>query len=227
MPRIKSVIKLETLCLNEFCQLCALTCSKLEIEDSEEDKFKSFLVKLPKSILEQVISQTLKIVTAKLRKNRAHKGLLKAVECLPQSPIQKLDFGSLYSEVRVYGHVNSKLKDIIQSSFENLPNLIELNLSSKCTDLMLVQLAKNCHQIQVLSLALSDITDRGLLALAGISMTNEVRRAKGDGCYKITNLNVQNCAHISSKGKKNEKWTENGTKTDRKWTENGRKMNPK
>ena len=141
MPRFKGVQKLETLCLNQFCKVCALTCTSLETEQDEknEEKFKFFLVKLPRTILERVICETLKIVTSQVRKNRAHKGLLKAIQCLPQKSVQKLDYASLYSQVRLYGSVNSQLKLLIKECFVSLPNLIEVNLSSKGTDEMLVE----------------------------------------------------------------------------------------
>ena len=117
MPRFKSVTKLETLSLNQFCKICAITCTSLEekADDSQqpstldaEGKFKSFLILLPRQILEQVITKTLTIITSEVRKKRSHKGLIKAIECLPQKSVQKLDLASLYSEVRLYGHVNSR-----------------------------------------------------------------------------------------------------------------------
>jgi hypothetical protein len=117
MPRFKSVTKLETLSLNQFCKICAITCTSLEekADDSQqpstldaEGKFKSFLILLPRQILEQVITKTLTIITSEVRKKRSHKGLIKAIECLPQRSVQKLDCASLYSQVRLYGHVNSR-----------------------------------------------------------------------------------------------------------------------
>ena len=117
MPRFKSVTKLETLSLNQFCKICAITCTSLEekADDSQqpstldaEGKFKSFLILLPRQILEQVITKTLTIITSEVRKKRSHKGLIKAIECLPQKSVQKLDLASLYSQVRLYGHVNTR-----------------------------------------------------------------------------------------------------------------------
>jgi hypothetical protein len=119
MPRFKSVTKLETLSLNQFCKICAITCTSLEEKADDpsqepestldaEGKFKSFLILLPRQILEQVITKTLTIITSEVRKKRSHKGLIKAIECLPQRSVQKLDFASLYSQVRLYGHVNSR-----------------------------------------------------------------------------------------------------------------------
>merc|ERR1712156_1257208 len=133
----------------------------------------SFMVNLPRSILEQIITKTLTIITSRVRKNRCHKGLIKAVECLPQTSVQKLDCASLYSQVRLYGSVNFRLKATIKNCFVSLPNLIELNLSSKCNDEMLIELAKHCRSIEVLGTPISDITDRGLLALCGIAFNNE------------------------------------------------------
>ena len=38
------------------------------------------------------------------------------------------------------------------------------------------------------------------MALAGISMTDSVKKSLGHGCYNLVNLNVQNCDHITAKG---------------------------
>ena len=46
---------------------------------------------------------------------------------------------------------------------------------------MLIEVAKHCHQIEVINVALSDITDSGLMALAGISMTDTVKKSLGKG----------------------------------------------
>ena len=89
---------------------------------------------------------------------------------------------------------------MINRCFVSLPNLIELNLSSKCSDEMLIEVAKHCFQIEIINVALSDITDVGLMALAGISMRDLVKKSLGHGCYNLSNINVQNCAHITAKG---------------------------
>lgn len=208
MPRIRCVTKLETLSLNQFCKVCASTCtlleeSNVEHEESEaEVTFKSFLLKLPRVILERVITSTLTLITSKIRKNRSHKGLTKAIQCLPQKCVQSLDLTSLYSQVRLYGNVNWKLKDNLAKGLKNLPNLIHLNLSSKASDEMLVQLAKHCPHLEVLSMPLSDVTDNGLLALAGLSFSASfgLDQDQGHGCFKLTKINVTNCVHISEKG---------------------------
>merc|ERR1719273_2977065 len=65
---------------------------------------------------------------------------------------------------------------------------------------MLIEVSKHCHQVEVINVALSDITDAGLLALAGISMMGTVKKSLGHGCYNLIKLNVQNCHHITAKG---------------------------
>jgi hypothetical protein len=63
------VTKLETIALNQFCKVCAITCTLLEDQDDDElrkkneAKFASFLRMLPRPVMEQVIPQTLKIIT--------------------------------------------------------------------------------------------------------------------------------------------------------------------
>ena len=64
--------------MDQFCKICATTCTILEDSDIDteldheslpsdnEVKFKSFLVQLPRPILEKVIPETLKIITNKI-----------------------------------------------------------------------------------------------------------------------------------------------------------------
>ena len=90
--------------MDQFCKICATTCTLLEDIDNDnsdenddsvsdnEVKFKSFLVRLPRPILERIIPETLKIITNKIRKNRTHKGVLEALQCLPQKMRSKVGF---------------------------------------------------------------------------------------------------------------------------------------
>ena len=55
---------------------------------------------LPTRTLETLLPQTIKLIADKIRKDRRHKGLIKAVECLAREPLEKLDFGALFSGVR-------------------------------------------------------------------------------------------------------------------------------
>ena len=85
-------------------------------------------------------------------------------------------------------------------------NLTHLNLSSKCDDLTLLELAKHCPNLEEINMPLSDITDKGLLALCGIEFTstsediNPPKLMEGDGCFKITKLGLHNCVHITAAG---------------------------
>ena len=202
MPQYKSVVKLESLALHKFCQICAKTCTALEQDGADIDshEFESFLKRLPSSIIERLISSTLKIIAGQVRKNRRQKGLVKAVQCMPQNSIHKLDYGSLFTEVRLYGSVNTQLQHSIKSGFSRTPFLSELKLSSKCNDLMLIEIAKCCKDLEVLYIPLSDVSDRGLLALAGISLTGEVRQDLNHGCPKLRLLNVQDCMDVTPVG---------------------------
>ncbi len=197
---------MESLCFTQFCNVCAWTCTLLEQEDESEakkrneSKFVAFLRMLPRTILEQVIPQTLKIIATSVRKNRSHKGLLKAVEHLPQSSLQRLDFGALFSEVRLYGQVNQQCKVLLKSCLQRMANLAVLNLSSKCTDEMLMELAKHCRLLEEVNVPVSDITDRGLMALAGISISSEVSCERGEGCFNLAKLGVHNCINITAMG---------------------------
>ena len=213
MPQHKTVAKLESLALHQFCQIGARTCTALEeggnfdIENNGtgdsvtiSSDFESFLKRLPSSILERLISSTLKIIAGKVRKKRSHKGLVAAVHCMPQTSVHKLDYGSLFTEVRLFGSVNSQLKESITHGFKRVPYLNELKLSSKCTDEMLIELAKHCRDLEVLDIPLSDVSDRGLLALAGISLSGEVSKKLGHGCPKLRVLNIQDCMEVNPVG---------------------------
>ena len=212
MPQHKTVAKLESLAIHQFCAICARTVQALEedvnfeIENNSAGSgdagadFESFLKRLPSSILERLISSTLKIVAGKVRKKRSHRGLVAAVHFMPQISVHRLDYGSLFTEVRLFGSVNSQLKESITHGFRRVPYLNELKLSSKCTDGMLIQLAKYCRDLEVLDIPLSDVSDRGLLALAGISLSGEVSKKMGHGCPKLRVLNIQDCMEVNPVG---------------------------
>ena len=158
---------------------------------------------LPTRTLELILPQTIKLIADKVRKDRRHKGLIKAVECLAKEPLERLDFGALFTGVRLYGDVNRNIKFALRLSVRKMQNLTHLNLSSKCDDITLLELAKHCQNLEEINMPLSDITDKGLLALCGIELTSSVvdslpRLIKGDGCFKLTKLGLHNCVHITA-----------------------------
>ena len=103
---------------------------------------------LPTRTLETLLPQTIKLIADKIRKDRRHKGLIKAVECLAREPLEKLDFGALFSGVRLYGDVNRNCKLALRWCVRKMENLTHLNLSSKCDDAILLELAKRCQSIE-------------------------------------------------------------------------------
>ena len=160
---------------------------------------------LPTRTLETLLPQTIKLIADKIRKDRRHKGLIKAVECLAREPLEKLDFGALFSGVRLYGDVNRNCKLALRWCVRKMENLTHLNLSSKCDDAILLELAKRCQNIEEINMPLSDITDKGLLAICGIELpsnsSDSVRLLKeGDGCFKLNKLGLHNCVHITAAG---------------------------
>ena len=160
---------------------------------------------LPTRTLETLLPQTIKLIADKIRKDRRHKGLIKAVECLAKEPLEKLDFGALFSGVRLYGDVNRNCKLALRWCVRKMENLTHLNLSSKCDDAILLELAKRCQNIEEINMPLSDITDKGLLAICGIELpsnsSDSVRLLKeGDGCFKLNKLGLHNCVHITAAG---------------------------
>ena len=160
---------------------------------------------LPTRTLETLLPQTIKLIADKIRKDRRHKGLIKAVECLAREPLEKLDFGALFSGVRLYGDVNRNCKLALRWCVRKMENLTHLNLSSKCDDAILLELAKRCQNIEEINMPLSDITDKGLLAICGIELpsnsSDSVRLLKEeDGCFKLNKLGLHNCVHITAAG---------------------------
>ena len=160
---------------------------------------------LPTRTLETLLPQTIKLIADKIRKDRRHKGLIKAVECLAREPLEKLDFGALFSGVRLYGDVNRNCKLALRWCVRKMENLTHLNLSSKCDDAILLELAKRCQNIEEINMPLSDITDKGLLAICGIELpsnsSDSVRLLReGDGCFKLNKLGLHNCVHITAAG---------------------------
>ena len=139
---------------------------------------------------------------------------------MAREPLEKLDFGALFSGVRLYGDVNRKCKLALRWCVRKMHNLTHLNLSSKCDDVTLLELAKHCKNLEEINMPLSDITDRGLLALCGIEVPLQssisvdcqtsqchdrvteptARLAEGDGCFKLTKLGLHNCVHITAAG---------------------------
>lgn len=216
MPNLKPIPRLETLSFHNLSHLCALVCTKLEeasllnksncqlqdlvqIRKSELLRFLGMIRSwLPGPILEQVLPQVLKLIAAAVRKNRSHKGLLKALECLLPAVVKRLDLGALFSEVRLYGEVNTQVKMLLRSCLQRMPQLTHLNLESKCNDDMLVELARHCHALEDLRVPMSDISDRGLMALCGVSVNGAV--GPGDGCFNLCRIGLHHCINITVTG---------------------------
>ena len=202
MPQIKDLPRLECLCLTQFSQVCASLCHKLEGASVREKKSESRLVSwirhLPGPVLEMVLPQVLKVIALAVRKNRSHKGLIKALECLPQPTLRRMDIGALFSEVRLYGEMNRQCKALLKASLLKLPGLTHLNLESKCNDEMLMELARHCRGLEELLIPMSDVSDRGLMALCGMSINGSV--GPGDSCLGIRSLDIRNCMNIAPTG---------------------------
>ena len=112
---------------------------------------------LPTKTLESILPQTIKLIADKIRENRRHKGLIKAVECLAKEPLERLDFGALFSGVRLYGDVNRNCKLALRWCVRKMHNLTHLNLSSKCDDVTLLELAKHCKNLEEMAQLLTNI----------------------------------------------------------------------
>lgn len=87
---------------------------------------------------------------------------------------------------------------MLRTRLPRLKRLTHVNLQSKCDDEMLVQLAKNCANLEDLQVPMSDITDAGLMALCGVSVCGKV--GENDGCRKLSRIGVYNCINITLTG---------------------------
>lgn len=110
--------------------------------------------------------------------------------------MRRLDLGALFSEVRLYGQVNTQCKILLRSTLQRLPSLTHLNLESKCNDEMLLELAKYCPNLEDLNIPTSDVTDRGLMALCGISIIGGLDNERY-GCFKLSRIGIHNCINIT------------------------------
>ena len=63
---------------------------------------------LPSSVLESLVPLVLRCQTAAIAKNRSHKGLVTALQCLLGPNLKRLDIGALFHGCRLYGDVNSR-----------------------------------------------------------------------------------------------------------------------
>ena len=201
MPRHKRLPRLDELCLARFSSLVARTCTQLETTSSttmSTDKavFSACLRRLPTVLLERLLPRVLQSMATSLRRHRSHKGLLTALEVLPQKALTKLDLASLFADVRLTGSTNSQCKSLLISVLSDLPKLTRLTLVSKCNDAMLFQLAKNCPSLEHLHVPMSDVTDRGVAALCGLSWEGK----EFPGCPDLQQLGLINCFGVSVKG---------------------------
>ena len=87
---------------------------------------------------------------------------------------------------------------MLRTRLPRLKRLTHVNLQSKCDDEMLIQLAKNCANLEDLQVPMSDITDAGLMALCGVSVCGKV--GENDGCRKLSRIGVYNCINITLTG---------------------------
>jgi len=227
MPRHARVRKLEELSLNLVCKSFASACETLEAAFSaasrsrdvtsssgggaddvtgrywleQESKFLSVISSVPGKILEVALSQTIELIVEQLRRHRSHPGLVKSVQYLARSNLERLDFKALFSGVRLYGEPNAKCKETLRKCIGKMTFLTHLNLTSKCDDAVMLSLAQNCHKLEELYVPLSDITDVGLLAICGISFSPERGAlSDSDGCLGLTKLGVRDCVNISQAG---------------------------
>lgn len=208
MPPFKGVPKLEHACLLQFAQVCSTTCTRLEAWQDEalpevpelSRQFSVSINSLPTTLLERIIPMVLRAMAMALRRRRAHRGLLKAIECLPQPGLRKLDIGALFADVRLFGPVNTQCKLLLTQAFQNLPHLTHLNLVGKCTDEMLREIAQHCPNLLELNVPVSDITDRGLMALCGESLDENGRDQGLSGCRHLRKLGILNCDRVTTMG---------------------------
>ena len=225
MPRLRTVGSLEGLSLSLVCSSFAAACETLEsVFNSEtycpssgtdnvvinghkldywldqEHKVLAVIRSIPSRILEVALCQTIELIVERLRRHRSQPGLVKSVQYLARTNLERLDFKVLFSGIRLYGEMNMRCKETLRTCISKMTHLTHLNLTSKCEDSIIMELAKNCQKLEELHVPYSDITDTGLLALCGISFSPEHSLNASDGCLKLRRLGVHDCAHITPAG---------------------------
>jgi len=203
MPRPKSVCPLQTLSLRVLCQRVSEACSRIEgstlasDHTTRSEQVTRLMLQLPGRVLEDVILKSVEILARLVNKDKTSHGLPTALLLLPQHKVTKLDFGQLFFGVRLPTSLNVSCRASLTVSLTRCSNLATLVLCSKCTDDILLVVAKNCRGLGELNVSLSDqVTDVGLGYLWG----QEGGKDNEGGCFELTSIDLQKCWAITPSG---------------------------
>ena len=111
--------------MSHISAACSAACTRIETDASKaggtgsggdccfnasavHPRLQQILWALPASVLESLVPLVLRCQTAAIAKNRSHKGLVTALQCLLGPNLKRLDIGALFHGCRLYGDVNSR-----------------------------------------------------------------------------------------------------------------------
>lgn len=63
---------------------------------------------------------------------------------------------------------------------------------------MLFELARHCPRLLELRIPMSDVSDRGLMALGGIAIADALE--PGQGCFRLRHVGLKNCFNVTTTG---------------------------
>ncbi|XP_071443750.1 uncharacterized protein [Hetaerina americana] len=205
MPILKQPLPLETICvqlLAEALQVSFTNIENLKCDDSVQDNISSVELQkevelhldgLPGPILEVVLPEVLHQLLIKLINKKTTKGLIVALDALLRPSLKSVDLGKLFYGTRLPRKITQPCEALLPTKFMYMKNLCELELLSRCTDDILLTLARCCTSLKKLDISYSDlVTDDGLRYLCG-QTDNEESDCNGPckGCKEIEWLGLQ------------------------------------
>jgi len=216
----KKVESLGSLANNVITRSLTDICVRIgKTEGNESGSLGSGLVQLmeelPGVLLESLILSTItELVRDKDSRMRSSPvpGLSVALELLPRPNISQLDFGQLFTGVRLSRASNASCRAALVVSLARVTSLTKLVLSSKCTNDILETLGHHCPHLAELHISVSDlVTDAGLACLVpSVSRSYSASdREEGDqswtrntGCPHIAILDILKCWNVTPSGAK-------------------------
>ena len=171
-----------------------------------------WLCNLPNSVVQDVVVNLLAkvdvlLVNKKLKEDFVSYSLLSLVQGFE---LKSLKFS--YSLTRFWRHYSLKLvKDTLCLSLPGLASLTSLSISQVATDRLVYMISKYLSSLISLELCESQVTDRGLGYLAGVSnvtvtrslnipIVAEPNRYKQEDCLKLRHINLESSEFISETG---------------------------
>ncbi|XP_046407498.1 uncharacterized protein LOC124172133 [Ischnura elegans] len=206
MPKLKQPSKLESISIKlvakyfqaSFTHIESLKCEGGNQEDviSKEllTDVESLLDGIPGPILEVVLIEVIHQLLEKITSRKTTKGLIVALDALLRPSLKSVDLGKLFYGARLSRKISQPCEVLLPKKLMLMKNLCELDLISRCTDDILLTLARCCTSLRKLDISYSDlVTDVGLRFLCGVTDNKETENNDGPltGCKEIEWLGLQ------------------------------------